>query len=163
MGGIASSLLVSMDSSCLPRRLGVRIKWDHLCKSFHRETDTPWFQLGWSNSFPRALRTHIIQEILLVLDHLTHPRGFGQLILCSDVGGRSPTLFAVDAAKIALLFVTKVVASGAIHLIFLFILYPHKMSITRRNTTRKHFYPSQTRNLNFMGPSLPHWSEGQSA
>ena len=64
---------------------------------------------------------------------------------------------------IALLFVTKVVASGAIHLIFLFILYPHKMSIARRNTTRKHFYPSQTRNLNFMGPSLPHWSEGQSA
>lgn len=85
--------------------------------------------------------SHIIQEILLVLDHLTHPRGFGQLILCSDVGGRSPTLFAVDAAKIALLFVTKVVASGAIHLIFLFILYPHKMSITRRNITRNHFYP----------------------
>lgn len=64
----------------------------------------------------------------------------------------------MDLQKQLLILLTKMVANGADQLSFHFVLFPHVLSITRRNITRNHPSPWQKcLSLNALGP----WTSSQ--
>lgn len=111
---------------------------------------TGWLQPS-SKSFENS---PIIQEMLLVLDQLTHQEDLANWSSAQiSVGRGSKSSFVCcGCGKNSSHLLPKMVANWANHLIFpLYFWFPHWLSINQRNITRNHLLPITNHESEFPG------------